>query len=56
MHLLAGRIPVRLYIRNVGKSLEDLEDAPIIDSWDRISYINRAVEIHKEGGTVRHFI
>ncbi|CAL9127767.1 unnamed protein product [Musa acuminata var. zebrina] len=52
-----SRIPVRLYIRNVGESLEDLEDAPIIDSWDRISYINRAVEIHKEGGnymTLKH--
>ncbi|KAJ8461584.1 hypothetical protein OPV22_034510 [Ensete ventricosum] len=52
-----SRIPVRLYIRNVGESLEYLEDAPIIDSWDRISYINRAVEIHKEGGnymTLKH--
>ncbi|WOL13406.1 autophagy-related protein [Canna indica] len=52
-----GRIPVRLYLRNVDDNLEDLEDAPTIDSWERISYINRAVEIHKEGGnymTLKH--
>nr|CAD1840787.1 unnamed protein product [Ananas comosus var. bracteatus] len=44
------RTPVRLYVRNIGDDLDDLEDAPIIDSWERISYINRPFEIHKEEG------
>lgn len=44
-----GRIPVRLYVCNVHEDFDDLEDAPIIDSWDKISYINRPVEIHGEG-------
>lgn len=44
----AGRIPVRLYIINV-EDFEDLEDAPCIDSWGKVSYINRPVEIHGEG-------
>lgn len=44
-----GRIPVRLYLYNVNEDFDDLEDAPQIDSWDRISYINRPVEIIGEG-------
>ncbi|XP_008804824.1 autophagy protein 5 isoform X1 [Phoenix dactylifera] len=44
------RIPVRLYVRNISEDLDDLEDAVPIDCWDRISYINRPVEIHKEEG------
>ncbi|KAE9450138.1 hypothetical protein C3L33_17951, partial [Rhododendron williamsianum] len=44
-----GRIPVRLYVYNVNEDFDDLEDAPQIDSWDKISYINRPVEIHGEG-------
>lgn len=41
---------MRLYVRSIGDDLDDLEDAPIIDSWERISYINRPFEIHKEEG------
>ncbi|XP_008804849.1 autophagy protein 5 isoform X3 [Phoenix dactylifera] len=48
--LVKGRIPVRLYVRNISEDLDDLEDAVPIDCWDRISYINRPVEIHKEEG------
>ncbi|KAK4742227.1 hypothetical protein SAY87_000228 [Trapa incisa] len=44
------RIPVRLYVWNVTEDFEDLEDAPPIDSWDKISYINRPVEMFKEDG------
>ncbi|OVA14282.1 Autophagy-related protein 5 [Macleaya cordata] len=47
-----GRIPVRLYVRNVGEDIDDLEDVPPIDSWDRICYINKPVEIHKEEGKI----
>ncbi|KAJ4740275.1 Autophagy protein 5 [Rhynchospora pubera] len=45
-----SRIPVRLYVRSVGEEIVDIEDAPIIDSWDKISYINRPFEIYKEEG------
>uniref|UniRef100_A0A5B6ZTT2 Autophagy protein 5 n=1 Tax=Davidia involucrata TaxID=16924 RepID=A0A5B6ZTT2_DAVIN len=44
-----GRIPVRLYVWSVNEDFDDIEDAPHIDSWDKISYINRPVEIHGEG-------
>lgn len=44
-----GRIPVRMYVWSVNKDFEDLEDAPYFDSWDKIIYINRPVEIHGEG-------
>ncbi|XP_052190370.1 autophagy protein 5 isoform X14 [Diospyros lotus] len=43
-----GRIPVRLYVCNVHDDFEDLEDAPHVDSWDKIAYINRPIEIHRE--------
>ncbi|XP_057491237.1 autophagy protein 5-like isoform X1 [Actinidia eriantha] len=46
---LSGRIPVRLYVCNVHEDFDDLEDAPHIDSWDKISYINRPVDILGEG-------
>ncbi|KAL6180641.1 hypothetical protein ACLB2K_047302 [Fragaria x ananassa] len=44
-----GRVPVRLYVWNVCEDFDDLEDAPPIDSWDKVSYINRPVEIQGEG-------
>lgn len=47
---LSGRIPVRLYVWSVSEVFDDLEDAPIMDSWDKISFINRPVEIHIEEG------
>lgn len=34
----------------VTEEFDDLENAPQIDSWDKVSYINRPVEIHKEDG------
>eukprot|EP00268_Persea_americana_P055707 TRINITY_DN6499_c0_g2_i2.p1 TRINITY_DN6499_c0_g2~~TRINITY_DN6499_c0_g2_i2.p1 ORF type:complete len:259 (+),score=42.03 TRINITY_DN6499_c0_g2_i2:278-1054(+) len=43
-----GRIPVRLYVRNIGEDIDDLEDVTTIDSWDKVSYINHPVEIHRE--------
>lgn len=45
-----GRIPVRLYVWSVSEDFDDLEDAPDIESWDKISFINRPVEIHIEEG------
>ncbi|KAK6927391.1 Autophagy-related protein 5 [Dillenia turbinata] len=45
-----GRIPVRLYVWSVSEDFVDLEDAPPVDGWDKILYINRPVEIHKEEG------
>ncbi|KAJ4706828.1 Autophagy protein 5 [Melia azedarach] len=45
-----GRIPVRLYVWSVSEDFDDLEDAPNIDSWDKVSFINRPVEIHVEKG------
>ncbi|XP_052190373.1 autophagy protein 5 isoform X17 [Diospyros lotus] len=47
--VMNGRIPVRLYVCNVHDDFEDLEDAPHVDSWDKIAYINRPIEIHREG-------
>ncbi|KAI3462226.1 hypothetical protein Pfo_018889 [Paulownia fortunei] len=44
-----GRIPVRLYLRTIDEDIDGLEDAPIVDSWEKISYINRPVEVHGEG-------
>ncbi|XP_048437650.1 autophagy protein 5 isoform X2 [Pyrus x bretschneideri] len=49
--VLNGRVPVRLYVWRVSEDFVDFEDAPQIDSWDKISYINRPVEIQGgEGG------
>ncbi|KAL8550084.1 hypothetical protein ACS0TY_008786 [Phlomoides rotata] len=45
----AGKIPVRLYIRTIDEDIDDLEDAAIVDSWEKIFYINRPVEVHGEG-------
>ncbi|KAL5129181.1 Autophagy protein 5 [Glycine soja] len=45
-----GRIPVRLYLWTVNEEFDDFEDAPQIDNWDKVSYINRPVEIYKEDG------
>lgn len=47
---LSGRIPVRLYVWSVSEDFDDLEDAPDIDCWDKISFINRPVEVHTEEG------
>lgn len=47
-----GRIPVRLYVRSIDNDVVDLEEAPAVDSWDRISYINRPVEIHRENSKI----
>lgn len=44
-----GRVPVRLYVWSVSEDFDDLEDLLQADSWEKISYINRPVEIHKEG-------
>lgn len=45
----AGRIPVRLYVRSANNDFNDLEDVPLVDNWDKVSYINRPVEIHEDG-------
>ncbi|XP_047176288.1 autophagy protein 5-like, partial [Vigna umbellata] len=45
-----GRIPVRLYLWTVNEEFDDFEDAPQIDNWDKVSYINRPVELYKEDG------
>lgn len=50
LRVFPGRIPVRLYVWTVNEDFYDLEDAPKIDSWDKISFINRPVEIHSEEG------
>lgn len=50
LELWLGRVPVRLYVRRFTENFDDLEDAPQIDNWDKISYINRPVEIHGEEG------
>ncbi|KAL0430994.1 UNVERIFIED_CONTAM: Autophagy protein 5 [Sesamum radiatum] len=42
-------VPVRLYIRTIDEDIDDLEDAPAIGSWEKVSYINRPVEVHSEG-------
>ncbi|KAL6521404.1 autophagy protein 5 [Orobanche gracilis] len=44
-----GRIPVRLYVRTIDKDIDESEDAPIVESWEKISYINHPVEVHDEG-------
>ena len=35
-------------MRNVGEDFDNLEDAPPVNNWDDVSYINRPVEIHEE--------
>ncbi|PON75258.1 Autophagy-related protein [Trema orientale] len=42
-----GRVPVRLYVWSVSEDVDDLEDAPPVDCWDKISYINQPVEIQE---------
>ncbi|XP_017975503.1 PREDICTED: autophagy protein 5 isoform X1 [Theobroma cacao] len=44
-----GRVPVRLYVWSISEDFDDLEDLSQVDSWEKISYINRPIEIHKEG-------
>ncbi|KAJ6793188.1 autophagy protein 5 [Iris pallida] len=48
----SGRIPIRLYIRYIEEDLEDLEEASAINSWDKISYMNRPVEVQKDEGSL----
>ncbi|XP_039054647.1 autophagy protein 5-like [Hibiscus syriacus] len=43
-----GRVPVRLYVLSVREDFHDLDEMPRVDSWEKISYINRPVEIRKE--------
>lgn len=38
-----------MYVRNVGEDLGDLEDAPPVNNWDDVSYINRPIQINEEG-------
>lgn len=45
----SGKIPVRLYLRTIDEDIDELEDAPIVDSWEKISYINCPVEVRGEG-------
>ncbi|XP_010694973.2 autophagy protein 5 isoform X1 [Beta vulgaris subsp. vulgaris] len=45
-----GRIPVRLYARIFTEVFDDLEDAPEVDSWEKISYINRPIGLDKDEG------
>lgn len=45
-----GRIPVRLYARLFTEVFDDFEDASETDSWEKISYINRPIEIDKDEG------
>ncbi|XP_071701773.1 autophagy protein 5-like isoform X2 [Rutidosis leptorrhynchoides] len=47
--LKTSRIPVRLYLRTFNEDFDDLEEAPFIDNWDQLSYINRPVEINEQG-------
>ncbi|KAF5750190.1 autophagy protein 5 [Tripterygium wilfordii] len=49
-----GRIPVRLYVWSVNEDFDDFNDAPQLDSWDKISYINQPVEILREEGRSYH--
>lgn len=44
-----GRVPVRLYVRIIDVDIDDLEDLPVLDSWEKVSYINRPVEIQLDG-------
>ncbi|XP_047324216.1 autophagy protein 5 [Impatiens glandulifera] len=45
-----GRIPVRLYVFNAPEDFKNMEDAPSLDSWDSLSYINRPVEFRGVDG------
>ncbi|XP_068637030.1 autophagy protein 5-like isoform X2 [Aristolochia californica] len=45
-----GRIPVRLYVRNVEEDLDDLTDATPVNSWELISYLNQPIEICNNEG------
>lgn len=46
-YFFVGRVPVRLYVWSVSEDIDDSEDAPPIDTWDKISYINQPVEIQE---------
>ena len=39
--------------RTILRDIDDLEDVTTIDSWDKVSYINHPVEIHREEGMLK---
>lgn len=45
---------MRLYARIFTEVFDDLEDAPEVDSWEKISYINRPIGLDKDEGERRH--
>ncbi|GAB2287475.1 autophagy protein 5 [Dionaea muscipula] len=45
-----GRVPVRLYVRVVAEEIDDIEDASEINSWEKIIYINRPLDIRRGEG------
>nr|GLL21281.1 autophagy protein 5 isoform X2 [Ipomoea trifida] len=45
------RIPVRLYVRSPTGDLDYVEVAPVVESWDKIPYIKRPIEIHEDAFT-----
>ncbi|XP_031106321.1 autophagy protein 5-like [Ipomoea triloba] len=49
--LKLGRIPVRLYVRSPTGDLDYVEVAPVVESWDKIPYIKRPIEIHEDAFT-----
>lgn len=51
-NLWSGKIPLRLYLRHLKEVRDDLADALPVECWDEINYINKAVEIPKDEGTV----
>ncbi|CAM8965585.1 unnamed protein product [Rhodiola kirilowii] len=44
-----GRVPIRLYVWTVSEDFEDVEDAPQVDDWEKVSYVNRPVEYQNRG-------
>jgi hypothetical protein len=56
INLWLGRVPVRLYVRNVQEDLEYIEDAVPVSDWEGVSYINRPFEIRKVEGMWYHRI
>lgn len=38
-----------MYVRCFSEGVDDLDDAPHADSWEKISYVNQPVEIQGEG-------
>lgn len=36
-------------MRTIDEDIDELEEAPVVDSWEKVSYINCPVEVHGEG-------